>query len=375
MELDIEKLKELKIQYLKPNNMIESSEFEELRLKNEILIFDVRSEGEFEEFHVVNSINLPLLDNNARKVVGTIYKKQNQEKAIDAGWEFFKKTAKPLIDKAEKIINLPENKNKKIVIYCARGGMRSGIIYNILDLLKYDVYKLEGGLKIYKNFLNDSLTNLIDNFNSKLIVLEGQTGTQKTKIIEQIDYPKIDLEDLAQHRSSTYGSVNLNSRSQKMFTFLLHEELLKLKDKPFIIIEGESKRIGDVFVPAKFHKYMENGILVLVDATIKTRIKNIIESYIISKKSVDQIIMLTTRLTKYIGKTKVEWLIDLFKKEQFEEAVKYLLIDYYDKVYKKINPSIEYSLKLNSDSIPDAVNNLNEFLKRLETKLICKVKS
>jgi len=86
VELDINKLKGMRIEHLKPKNTIKVIEFEKLRQENKLIIFDARSEGEFEEFHVVGSYNTPLLDNDARAVVCTIYKEQSQKEAIEAGW-------------------------------------------------------------------------------------------------------------------------------------------------------------------------------------------------------------------------------------------------------------------------------------------------
>lgn len=364
-KLDIKKLRDMKIEHLKPKYSIEVSEFEELRKSDKLLVFDARSEGEFEEFHIVGAHNTPLLDNDARAVVGTIYKQQSQSEAIEAGWEFFEEMASKIVDHATAIIDLPENKDKQIVVYCARGGMRSGIVTNILQYLGFETYRLTGGMKSYKNHLTSELDNLIESFKGRFIVLEGQTGTKKTFVIEKSKLPKIDLEDLAQHRASTYGGVNLKPRSQKMFTFLLYEEFRKIHSEKYIIIEGESHRIGNVFIPHTFFEHMKKGIFVSVVASIETRIQNIIDSYFINEDSLREIIALTSRLTKYLGKKRVDWLVDLFNTNKKEEAVKFLLEDYYDNVYKNFNPDDEYAFEINTDNLEMAVSELELFIKKL----------
>ncbi len=362
MNLDIAKLRELKIEHLTPKHTITVPKFEILRKKNKLLVFDARSEGEFEEFHIVGSYNTPLLDNEARAVVGTIYKQQNQAKAIETGWGYFEKTAHQIVDIAKQQIESTEHKGKQIVVYCARGGMRSGIVTNILEYLGYTVYRLDGGIKAYKNYLYSELDSLVSSFKGRFVVLEGQTGTKKTILLEKTILPKIDLEGLAQHRASTYGGVNLQPRSQKMFTFLLYEAFRKIHSEKYIVVEGESQRIGNIFIPMFFFKKMMQGIFVSVVASMKTRVDNIIESYFVTPKSTDEIIALTPRLTKYIGKKRVAWLIEQFKTNNKTEAVTFLLKEYYDHVYKTFNPHEMYAKEICTDDIGVAEKELEAFV-------------
>ena len=214
--------------------------------------------------------------------------------------------------------------------------------------------------------MNDEFEKLIENFKGRFIVLEGQTGTQKTHVIEKYNLAKIDLEDLAQHRASTYGGINLNPRKQKMFTFLLYETFRKLHSEKYIVIEGESKRIGNVFIPLSFFAHMNKGIFVSVIANIETRIKNIIKYYFVDENSKQDMVKLTQKLTKYLGKKRVEWLTDQFNSDNNNEAVKFLLLDYYDKVYRSFNPESEYVFEISTDDLDLSVQKLTEFVSGLE---------
>jgi tRNA 2-selenouridine synthase len=363
--VDVNQLKELGIEYLKPRYSVDVEEFEKKRINNELIILDARSEGEFDDFHIVGAYNVALLNNDARKIVGTIYKQKSQSEAIDAGWEYFSNKADQLVLKADEIIKKRENKDKEIIVYCARGGMRSGIVTNLLAHLGYKVFRLTGGLKSYKNYLTLLIDKEADEFEGRYVVLEGKTGTGKTAVIEKSNLPKINLEDLAQHRSSSYGGVNLTPRSQKMFSFLLYEELRKFRNEKYIVIEGESRRIGNLFIHEKVFKHMLNGIFILIKADIDNRVQNILDEYFADEKSVEQIIALTPRLTKYIGRKKVDWLIDLFKRGENREAVKFLLEGYYDKSYKNLNQSGIYKTTIFTDNIESAVKELENFVKSL----------
>jgi len=352
-----------------PTNEICVSEFEKIR--TDCLVFDVRSPLEFDEFHIVGSINLPLLKDEARKIVGTIYRQAGQEEAVNQGWIEFEKNFKELISKAK--MEISKNKNaqkpqflaptkvgKKIVVYCARGGMRSGIVTNLLEHLGYEVYRLIGGIKEYRNSLYGWLDEILDTWKPKFVVLEGMTGTRKTELIQNLNVAKLDLEDLANHRASTYGGVGLKERSQKMFLFLLYEELLKLKDCDKVVVEGESKKIGKIFLPTRLFDLMLSGDFIHVVASDDVRINHIIKEYCSSKEKVEELMALTPRLVKFIGKKKVDEVVSWFQKGEYYLAVEFLLLKYYDNVYK--NFAKEYVFEISTDDLKIAKKELEEFL-------------
>ena len=343
--MDRKALREKRIEHLESKHKIKVDEIDGC------LLLDARSEGEFLDHHIPGAFNIPILDNEARAIVGTIYKQQNQAAAIDAGWDHLKDKIDELITSAEEKID-----RRKIVVYCARGGMRSRILANLLSQRGHKIYQLEGGIKDYRNYLYKEFEDLVKTFKGRFIVLEGKTGTQKTKIIHKTTLPKIDLEDLAQHRSSIYGDLHLQPRSQKMFLFLLYEEFKKLHNEPYIIIEGESKRIGFIQIPEDFYKLIRKGLYIEVTADIDVRVKNVLDEYFPDNGK--EVIAATPKLRKYLGK-KVDWLIDLFQQGKHEEGIQYLLEEYYDKKYNMVG---DYIHQISGNDVDKAVNELEDFI-------------
>ena len=121
---------------------------EALKLDNVIFI-DVRTEEEHAEDNILDAYNMPLFNNEERAEVGTIYKKQGKHEAIQRGFDFVSYKLKDIYLKATELANEYDN----IVVYCARGGMRSGSIVNLLSSLGISVYQLDGGYKAYRNYV------------------------------------------------------------------------------------------------------------------------------------------------------------------------------------------------------------------------------
>ena len=219
-------------------------EFENLDLKTTIFV-DTRTNAEYLKGHITDAVNIPLLDNEQRAIVGTLYKQKGQETAILKALELASPNF-PMI--YSSLLNLKKNNpDKKLVIYCARGGMRSGSVHAFMDSLKIDSLKLKGGYKRYRNIVLDTIERKIPNI--KFIILNGYTGSGKTAIIKKmqnLNIPAIDLEELAKHMGSAFGSIPYKGErvTQQQFENDLATEILKLKDENIIFLEGESKRIG-----------------------------------------------------------------------------------------------------------------------------------
>lgn len=362
--LNPKELEQSHFEFKKPTSSIISQDLENLRKKNEVIIIDARSPSEFKELHIPSSVNFPLLDDKERILIGTIYKQQNQKDAIAKGWKLFSKKINTFVNSITEFLKKNNTNNKQIVVYCARGGMRSGIITNLLEEIGFSPSRLEGGIKAYKNLIHEKIESLLNEFKGKLIILDGNTGTRKTELITSLKIPYIDLEGLAQHRASTYGSVNLTPRSQKDFVFHFYNEFTIVKDAKFIIVEGESRRIGNVFIPEKFWNFMTKGIHIQITATLKTRINAIIKEYCSSDSSVQQLIDLTPRLAKYMGAKNSNMIINDFKAGNFEKAVEFLLVNYYDNVYK-VHKNTQYATTISTNDIKKASIELTNFVDTL----------
>ncbi len=326
-------------------------------LENKSIIFiDTRTPSEFEEAHIPGAINIPLFTDDERALIGTIYHKESKEKAMEIGVKIFGERLNEYLEEYSKY------KNKTLIIYCWRGGMRSKAITSFLDSLGYNVMQLEGGHKAFRNYIIDKLKNY--EFKPRLIIIYGPTGSNKTKLINDL-YPHIDLEGLAQHRSSLFGAVGLTPRKQKMFESLLFIELEKLKHEKFVFIEGESRKIGDTIIPEFLFKAMKNSIKVRGVWSLERRAKNIVEEYFDNDEKIRQISEVIKHLTKFIGHKKVEELLKLMEKKEYYQVASILLRDYYDIKYGHTINSMEYELEVETEDLAQAKKKIMDFAKNI----------
>ncbi len=204
---------------------------------------DTRSPKEFDEDHIPDAINIPILSDEERAIVGTLYKQVSQDKGLAVGMEFYKNKIPSILASIEP------HKTKTLLVYCWRGGLRSKTIAELFASLQYTVFQIQGGYKSYREYVRKKLSNYT--LHAHLIVLYGLTGTGKTELLQHFPN-RIDLEALAGHRGSMYGGIGLKRHSQKKFENLLLQQLETLKQEKFILVEGESKRIGNVYIPEFF---------------------------------------------------------------------------------------------------------------------------
>jgi len=320
----------------------------EKAIKLDAVYMDVRTSKEFNLDHLPDAVNIPIFDNKERKEIGILYKK-SQEKAYELGYDYFEKKL-PLLNK--KINKL--DKNKKLVVYCWRGGKRSEAITNLVDKQGYDVYQLKGGYKSYRAYIRKKLYNFKPNF--KFIVLRGLAGCGKTDLIKRLS-PSIDLENLAQHRSSIFGAIGLKPNTQKRFESLLFQKLKKLKNKRLVFVEGESHKIGNLFIPKNIFSEMNKGITVKIERSIEKRAEQIVKDYFTHGEE-EKIKKHILSLKQNIGKKTVNALLDLMDKKEYKKVSRILLEKYYDKRYKIQGKQERYTV--NSDSVDKAVKELKK---------------
>lgn len=299
---------------------------------DQYFIVDVRSPGEYAEASIPGAVNIPLFDDQERAVVGTTYKQEGTDQAKMVGLSL---VSPKLPEMVETIISAAAG--REIVLYCWRGGMRSRSIFTLLEALGYPVLQLVGGYKAFRRrvnkFLNDATVN------APVIVLNGLTGVGKTLVIkelQQMNAPALDLEAMANHRGSAFGSVGLGKpRSQKDFESLLFLELHKWKDATFLVVEGEGKSIGPVVIPDFFYQAMLEGKHILLETGLETRVERIVDEYRnVSKENTDDLAAAVMVLQKRLGKNKCEELAERVRQGEFHQAASSLCTEYYDGYYK-----------------------------------------
>lgn len=322
---------------------VDYSEIDNKKIENCILI-DVRSPGEFEEATIPGALNIPLYSNEDRKVIGTVYTKESVEKAKKLGVE----AASKYLPKIYEEISELKKEYDTLILFCARGGMRSSSLVSLFTPLGVNACKLTGGYKGYRAFINQELPRLAANV--KFVVIHGNTGVGKTNILKTLKNmgkDVLDLEECANHRGSLLGSVGLGPQnSQKQFESLVFESL-KNRRSDLVFVEGESKRIGRVVIPEFLFQAMEDGIHIKVEADIDFRVKNIYEEYV--GKNNDEIIDALNLLRKHISSKKIDKYIEMVKNNDFEGVTRELMVKYYDPLYE--NKQYDFAGIINNTDI------------------------
>ena len=294
---------------------------------NHIPLIDVRSPGEFFIGHIPNAINLELFTDEERAVVGTAYKKESKERAIEIGFEYVKPKLNDFITKS--VVTAP---NKEVAIYCWRGGMRSNAFADHLIENGFEkVYVIEKGYKAFRNYV---LQFFEQPFNLK--VLGGYTGTGKTEILHSLKkkgQQVIDLEGLANHRGSAFGGIDLPPQpTTEKFENNLFSILQNLNHNLPIWVEDESRLIGQVAIPNVFFNKMREMPVYFLDVPLEKRTKHLVSIY--ASLSHHKLGDAISRITKRLGYDNAKFAQEALEKRNYHKVVEITLI-YYDKYYLK----------------------------------------
>ncbi len=299
-------------------------------------LFDVRSPAEYTHAHIPNAINLPIFTDTQRAEIGTSYKQKSVQDAIKIGLKYFGADLTKHIEIVEK--QLAITSDKKVLVHCWRGGMRSGAMAWLLDFYGFEVVLLEGGYKAYRNYV-------LQNFNKdiKLNVLGGYTGSAKTEILlhlKEQGEAVVDLEGLASHKGSSFGALGMATQNtQEQFENNLQEEILKyievqedgsiLQEKN-IWVENESQRIGLVNIPKAFFESMAAADLYVLQIPFEERLDFILSNYGNFEK--EQLIDAVYRIQKKLGGLETKNAINFLAEGQTKQAFS-ILLKYYDRQY------------------------------------------
>jgi tRNA 2-selenouridine synthase len=295
-----------------------------LTLRKTLPVVDVRSQGEFAEGHIPGAKNLPILNNEERKAVGTDYKQKGQLEAIKTGFRLVGPRIIDIVNDAERVAG-----QRELLVHCWRGGMRSGNFCHFVGMAKMRTHQLRGGYKAYRQEAADSFK-----LPMKLVVIGGSTGSGKSEILralkakgEQI----IDLEHLANHKGSVFGGLMMPPQpTTEQFQNQLFEEILQLDLQRRIWIEDESIAVGKIFLPDDLWRTMSSAPLVEVLVSKADRIKRLVNEYGSAPK--DQFLASMEKIIKKLGgqhfKTASE---KLFENDM--HATIDILLSYYDKAY------------------------------------------
>lgn len=295
-----------------------------LQMAETIPVIDVRTPLEFAHAHIPDAHNLPIFSNDERVQVGTTYKQKSREAAILLGFDLTGPKWSGFIKQALKIA--PQ---KKILIHCWRGGMRSGAMAWALNLYGFEVFLLEGGYKRYRNWVLDQFKETYS-----IHILGGMTGSGKTKTLTRLkDHSQqvIDLEDLAQHQGSSYGSLGqLIQPGQEQFENLLARELNKIDKNTPLWLEDESLSIGRCFIPNPIFHQMRQAPVMKIIVPFQERVDFLVKEYGVLDK--EFLIESTLRIGKRLGPEQTRDAVLAIRENRMDDFIKIVLV-YYDKTY------------------------------------------
>jgi tRNA 2-selenouridine synthase len=304
-------------------NLSQLTEFDE--------IIDVRTPAEFAEDHIPGAINCPVLSDVERITVGTLYKQQSPFEARKVGAGL---VAKNIAHHLETCFR-DHPKSWKPLIYCWRGGQRSGAMSIVLAQIGWSAHKLEGGYKAYRHHVLEILKTLPATFRFRVIC--GATGSGKSRLLDalvQSGAQVLDLEALAQHRGSALGGLPLQAQpSQKLFDTKLVQTLQCFDPLLPVFMEAESNKIGRIVLPAALVSAMHDSECLLLETVLASRVQLLLEDYHHFIDMPDTLIENLRVLLPFHGYNQLEHWSDLIRAGEFTVLVSELLALHYDPSY------------------------------------------
>ena len=240
------------------------------------MLIDARSPTEFAEDHLPGAINLPSLDDDERARVGTIYVQDDRFKARRIGAAL---VARNVAAHLEGPLAQHDGSWRPMV-YCWRGGQRSGSFASILDQIGWRVSLLDGGYRAYRRLVVQMLYE--QPLALRPVLLDGNTGTAKTRLLELLSdagVQVIDLEGLANHRGSALGARPGGQPPQKLFEGRLAQCIATLDPARPVVIEAESHKVGTRIVPPSLWALMKTAPVVRVTASVEARAEYLAHAY------------------------------------------------------------------------------------------------
>jgi tRNA 2-selenouridine synthase len=317
------------------------------------LIIDVRSPAEHTHAHIPGAVNIPIFDDEERKVIGTIYKQRSRELAIKRGLDFFGPKMRLIIERVERLMTERASEIAKsngsdssssttLFVYCWRGGMRSAAMAWLLQLYGFKVILLSGGYKSYRRWALEALEKPCP-----LQVLGGYTGSGKTEVLQELNTRGeivIDLEQLACHKGSAFGKQGLQP-SQEMFenklALSLYDALKRIAassghddapERTSIWVEDESQRIGSLNLPVTFWNCLRQSPVLFLDIPFEQRLQHIIDEY--GKLDKEYIAGGIQRISKRLGGVETKHALMHLDQNNLMACFE-ILLRYYDKSYLK----------------------------------------
>ncbi|MEI7430825.1 MAG: tRNA 2-selenouridine(34) synthase MnmH [Betaproteobacteria bacterium] len=296
-------------------------------------IIDTRTPAEFAEDHIPGSINCPVLDNQQRIEVGTLYKQHSPFAAKKIGAAYVAEN----IASHLRLSFQDHPQNWRPLIVCWRGGQRSGAMTLILRRVGWDAQQLEGGYKYYRKLVVDTLAEIPSRLSFKIIC--GATGSGKSRVLQalvQQGEQVLDLEELAFHKGSVLGVLPDSPQpSQKMFETKLLVALAKLDPERPVYVEAESRKIGNIHLPTALLEAMRSSPCINIEAALEARIDFLLRDYDYFLSAPDWLNSRLDELRQLQSRETIERWQNLTRNAAWKTLVGELLELHYDPLYRR----------------------------------------
>ncbi len=329
-----------------------------LSLRQQLPVVDVRSQGEFQEGHIRNAINIPLLNNEERIEVGTDYKKKGQKEAIKTGFRLVGPRLLDIVNEAEHVAL-----GKELLVHCWRGGMRSNNFSQFIGMAGVKTHTLKGGYKEYRRLAVESFQKPF-----QIISLTGCTGSGKSEVLRALKEQGeqvLDLEDLAHHKGSAFGGLLMPAQpTTEQFQNELFEEILSLDLTKRIWVEDESIAIGKIFIPTAFWQTMHQSPMVQMDVPKEVRVQRLVNEY--GPADREEFLTIMGKIVKRLGGQHYNAAKEKLLQGDMGSTID-ILLTYYDKAYlqsiDKRKENVNLIVSWNGENAPEFAKGIIEQLK------------
>ncbi len=304
------------------------------RLASFDAILDARSPGEFAEDHLPGALNLPVLDDDQRHIVGLLYV---QHSALEARKQGAAMAARNIAEHIERWV-ADKPRDWQPLVYCWRGGQRSGALAWFLDQIGFRTTKLTGGYKGFRNVVMRELEDLPLRFDFR--VLAGRTGSGKTRLLQALaarGAQALDLEALACHRGSVLGGVpDQPQPSQKAFDTTLWQTLRRLEPGRPVFVESESRKIGALQLPAALIERMHgSGQVLRIEMPDDARVDLLLQEYGFFAGRPERFCALLDGLVALRGRETVQRWQAMARAGRWAEVFGAMMHEHYDPLYRR----------------------------------------
>lgn len=295
--------------------------------KNEVLLLDVRTPAEYAQGHIPGAVSFPLFSNEERAEVGTLYKQQSPQAAMERGLELVGPKMAGFVRRARELAA-----GRELVVHCWRGGKRSGSMAWLLSMAGMQVSAIEGGYKAYRRYVLEQL----EHPRWKFFILSGKTGSGKTDVLHELrkqGAQVVDLEGLACHRGSAFGALGQEPQpTTEHFANLLYDALSKTDPQQPVWLENESRSIGRVFLPEGFWKAMLRSPKFTIEIPLERRIQRLLRDY--AGFPPEELKAAFQKIAKRLGGLHLRQALEAIDSGNLATAAA-LALRYYDKAYGK----------------------------------------